>query len=215
MPANNQTQVAGGIHKLANDEAHTNNIELPATEQDGAQAGSKETKDEEMDKTATEGKNHGDSEDYNTAMDDSVGLGGPTVNEDLVVVRSVQGREYTTVVTAEGFAVVWEDVLAQKLYGEGWSGTVTVREEGESADLSSEKVDDRMGWALKAGSYVAEGIVRRRMGVKQDWRAEGAASAQPRPSISARSDAGLANRRGCSKARSGRTVSITGVTNTD
>lgn len=79
-----------------------------------------------------------------------------------VTIRNQEGREYTLFASADGFAPVPEAVLAARLYGEDWVGSMTLRKDNGRGDLAGSWLHDRLVWELKPGSYVAHGIADKR-----------------------------------------------------
>ena len=81
-----------------------------------------------------------------------------------VTIRTEEGREYTVFASGDGFAIVPEEVIAARLYGPDWLGSMTIRKENGRGDETGLWMDDRLVWELKPGSYVAFGVENKRGG---------------------------------------------------
>lgn len=87
-----------------------------------------------------------------------VGAGSDDDSHMAVTVRTDEGREYTVFASEAGFAIVPENVLAARLYGHEWRGSMTIRKDNGRGDETGLWMADRLVWDLVPGSYVAEGI---------------------------------------------------------
>lgn len=124
-----------------------------------------------------------------------------------VIIRNREGSEYIVYASAEGFAIVPEDVLAARLYGEEWRGSMTLRKENGRGDETGFWMQDRLVWELTPGSYFAQGVANKRLSTRvlapsdvTDKKRRGSVSQSARSSVRS---AGASLSRGCSVAVGG------------
>ncbi|GAQ92850.1 hypothetical protein KFL_011670010 [Klebsormidium nitens] len=122
---------------------------------------------------------------------EEVGAGSDDESHLEVVIRGPAGREHVVLAGLEGVALVPEEVLLVKLFGEGFQGSVTVRRENARAEVSPEWLDERFTFVLRPGCYVAEGLRTSRSGS----RASGSSDDSARKRLSS-GNSGLLGTRG-------------------
>lgn len=108
------------------------------------------------------------------------GCGSEDESHLEVTVKTDEGTEYIALAAIDGFALVPDEVLASKLFGEEWRGSMTVKKENGRVDETPLWLDDRVFWRLKPGSYVAQGVRR----LRGNSRSSGVGGADPRRRIS-------------------------------